>query len=358
MKKNASGYYEKRIDIGHHPETGKRIRKAIRAKSIAELDRKVFAFKQELKSKAPVPDEDITFSAYAERWFRTKATKSINTRNMYRLYLDRTLIPELGELYFTEINFNMLQDIINRSFSHPNTCYKLRLTLKQIYEAAADEGLPNTAFNFRRLVMPPKKKIVEKRALTDEEKEAIFKADLTDMERAYIYVLYYAGLRREEALALDRSSFDFVKKTVTVSKVVVYDRNRTVVCDDTAKNEYSLRTVPLPSPCIDVLKSYSESVDGYMFRSANSTLPLSRTAYQDFFDRIRKKLLSLAPSAKTLTAHIFRHNYATMLYYSNISIKQAAKLMGHGSTQMITEVYAHLDEKKERTAEKLEEVFK
>ena len=29
-----------------------------------------------------------------------------------------------------------------------------------------------------------------------------------------------------------------------------------------------------------------------------------------------------------LTAHIFRHNYATTLYYSDVSIKQAAKLMG------------------------------
>lgn len=56
-----------------------------------------------------------------------------------------------------------------------------------------------------------------------------------------------------------------------------------------------------------------------------------------------------------LTAHIFRHNYATMLYYSGISIKKAAALMGHSSTKMIMEVYSHLDEEKEQTLEKLDE---
>lgn len=45
-----------------------------------------------------------------------------------------------------------------------------------------------------------------------------------------------------------------------------------------------------------------------------------------------------------LTAHIFRHNYATMLYYSGISMKKAAQLMGHSDTKIIMEVYAHLDD--------------
>lgn len=30
-----------------------------------------------------------------------------------------------------------------------------------------------------------------------------------------------------------------------------------------------------------------------------------------------------------LTAHILRHNYCTMLYYSGISILKAVELMGH-----------------------------
>ena len=55
-----------------------------------------------------------------------------------------------------------------------------------------------------------------------------------------------------------------------------------------------------------------------------------------------------------LTAHIFRHNYCTMLYYSGISQKKAVELMGHSDIKMIMEVYAHLDEEKESVQEKLD----
>ena len=56
------------------------------------------------------------------------------------------------------------------------------------------------------------------------------------------------------------------------------------------------------------------------------------------------------------TAYTFRHNYATQLYYSNITIKQAAKYMGHCDTKMIMQVYAHLDEVKENAVQKINSV--
>lgn len=58
-----------------------------------------------------------------------------------------------------------------------------------------------------------------------------------------------------------------------------------------------------------------------------------------------------------LTAHIFRHNYCTMLYYSGISQKKAVDLMGHSDLKMIMEVYAHLDEQKEAVQEKLDKAI-
>lgn len=58
-----------------------------------------------------------------------------------------------------------------------------------------------------------------------------------------------------------------------------------------------------------------------------------------------KETLIGAEPITGLTAHIFRHNYCTMLYYSGISQKKAVELMGHSDIKMIMEVYAHLDEK-------------
>lgn len=75
-------------------------------------------------------------------------------------------------------------------------------------------------------------------------------------------------------------------------------------------------------------------------------------------EKLPIKIRSKNRPINSLTAHIFRHNYATMLYYSGISIKMAASLMGHANTKMIMEVYSHLDEKKEQTKEKVDQNIK
>ena len=55
--------------------------------------------------------------------------------------------------------------------------------------------------------------------------------------------------------------------------------------------------------------------------------------------------------------YIFRHNYATTLYYSDVSIKQAAKLMGYSNVNTILKIYAHLDSENEKLTEKINKIF-
>ena len=45
----------------------------------------------------------------------------------------------------------------------------------------------------------------------------------------------------------------------------------------------------------------------------------------------------------TFTPHIFRHTYATNLYYAKIDIKRTQYLMGHSSIEMTLKTYTHLD---------------
>ena len=54
-----------------------------------------------------------------------------------------------------------------------------------------------------------------------------------------------------------------------------------------------------------------------------------------------------------MTAYTFRHNYVTMLYYKNVSVKEAQRLAGHSNIKITLEIYSHLDGSLEGTAEKL-----
>ena len=47
---------------------------------------------------------------------------------------------------------------------------------------------------------------------------------------------------------------------------------------------------------------------------------------------------------------MFRHTYATNLYYAGIDIKTAQYLLGHASVQMTMDIYTHLDNSRISTA--------
>lgn len=90
---------------------------------------------------------------------------------------------------------------------------------------------------------------------------------------------------------------------------------------------------------------------------------MTHSGYNRFWECIISKMNAAAGGSEHvkaiyhLTAHVFRHNYCTMLYYSGISLKKAAQLMGHADMKMIMEVYAHLDEQKEMTRKKINDTI-
>jgi integrase len=59
-----------------------------------------------------------------------------------------------------------------------------------------------------------------------------------------------------------------------------------------------------------------------------------------------------------LTAHVFRHNYCTMLCYQipKISTKKIAQLMGD-TEKVVLDVYSHIVEEEEQITEALNSAF-
>lgn len=346
--------YEKKITLGRDAN-GRLVRRSIYANTKAELEKKAFAAKQEYLQENARPGNDFAFGAFARRWLATeKAHVAINTRAMYYNVIEKHLCPELGDLYFSEITQTDLQRILDDNFLKPETCVKIVLTLRQIYSSAVDAEIDiRKGVNIKKLIAPKKEKH-EKRALTASEKEALFAADLDERERVFVLMLYYCGLRREEALALDFSHIDFKRRLVNVRQALIFDGNAPKIAR--TKNAHSIRGVNIPAPFMPVLRAYAADKKGLLFPGANCG-PMSKSSFRRFWERIQRALTLETPDAETLTPHIFRHNYATMLYYSDISPKKAAELMGHADTTMINRIYAHLDEMKENAAEKLDRVF-
>ena len=353
-KKSGKNVYEKKITLGRDRD-GTPVRKSITGRTIAELNQKIEEAKQNWMLMHDI-DDSILFSTYAQRWLvNTKGILSLNTKRMYKETLDRHIIPEIGDLYFSEITLQDLQKIISDRADKYETCNKIKLTLRQIFEAAMEDDLVKK-INTKKLVLPPKPQ-KEKRPLTKAETEAVFKADLPDAQNIFLKLLYYTGIRREEALALEASDFDFDESSLRINKVIVFDEN-TPVLKPQAKTSAGNRKIPIPEVFKPDLKKYIDSHAKILFDQArNPGQYMSKSSYNKFWKSITAALGVVTPSAESLTAHMFRHNYATLLYYSDVSPKMAAKLLGHEGTQMIMEIYAHLDESRENTSEKLNTMF-
>lgn len=355
-KKRADNTYEKKITLGRDAD-GKLIRKSIYASSKKELEDKVFEIRQQYLLKSKTANSDMTFGTYAKAWYNTyKAVRSINTRAMYLNVIEKHLIPDVGDMYFSELtDMTIFQRLINKNKKHPETCKKIKITLVQIFDQAVRDKMVES-HTMRSLSLPPSAK-KEKRALTDAEKKYIVNHEWTDKQKAFLFLAYYTGARREEILALQCADLNLDTATVKYSKTIVYDNGNAVLIHGT-KAQASTRTVPIPTAAISFLKEYTTGMepDRILFPMASGKY-MSLSSYTKFWNGIKAEFVKADPLSEDITAHLLRHTYATTLYYSGISIKKAAQLMGHANTNMIMQVYAHLDEEREDPSGKLNAMF-
>lgn len=361
-KKRSDGLYETKVTIGYD-EDGKRIRKSLSAHSSSDLERKVLEYKQQLKSSNVVKDSDTLIKDYTNSWFETfKSNKETNTKAMYKNIIDKHIIPCLGELKISQLTKSDIQNIITERSEHPRTCQQIVLVLKQIIEEMKNDRCiaPLDADLLTKKLSIPKYKPNEKRALNKREIEAIVKADFSLRERAFIYSIFYFGLRREEALALMKSDFDFKNNKLTINRAVIFNGNNAEIKG--TKSFAGIRQLDIPAECVEFFKNYINDLNSlYLFCKLDGSL-ITKSSYDKMWRQILKKMNAavITDSEKQLgitpisiTAHYFRHNYCTLLYYSGLSLGKAVELMGHADYRMIMNIYKHLDEEKEKTAEKI-----
>lgn len=363
-RKRKDGRYATTIMAGYKPD-GKPNNIFISAKTEKELKNKIIETKMKIKSGEAVKESDMLLKDYTKSWMQTyKSSAGINTKAMYNNVVNHYIIPELGYFPINKIHRSDIQKLINDNQDHPRTCEIIKMTMVQILNSAVDDKLLQE--NVAKKIVLPKHHKSERRPLTDTEKEAIKKADLNYQERAFITFLFYFGLRRGEALALTKSDVNIKRKMLTVNKTVVFDVN-TPIIKIGAKSDAGNREIPIPESAQGFLTDFLNTVDTFYLFPGKNHDTLSKTQYVRMWNHIIKKMNDAVTtdnekkigtqSINGLTAHIFRHNYCTMLYYSGISQKKAVELMGHSDIKMIMEVYAHLDEQKESVQEKLDKAI-
>lgn len=242
--------------------------------------------------------------------------------------------------------------ILNNADGKKRTQEQIQMTFYQILRSAvADRLFPANVYKtIRDNTASVVYKAPEKRPLTSTEKRAVFAANFRPRDKIFVYLLYGCGMRREECIALTIFDFDLSAHEVSINRAHEFVNGKPRQKDTKSWNGY--RTLPLPDKIFPDIREYVESLRAagktYLFATQRGE-PATLSCYRRMWDRITIAMQNAADGPITgLTAHVFRHNYCTMLCYQipKISIKMIAQLLGD-TEKMVLEVYNHIVLEKE-----------
>lgn len=351
------GYFKTNVWTGEYKPDGTKKYKPIRSrKSSADLEKKKKEYEDAVRDRTMIRKSEITFIEYAREWERIyKSTKSYKTREMYDRIVEVHLIA-LDGVRLQDIGRIHLQMVLNNAAGKSRTCQQISLTFFQILRSALSDNLISQTvydtikWSAEKIQYKPD----EKRVLTETERKAVFAAQYKyEMDRVFVYLLYGCGVRREECLAFTVFDFDLSDQTASVRRAHEFIHGHPNQKDPKSWNGY--RTIPIPDIIFPAVREYIEALRShgktYLFTTQSGD-PATLSAYRRMWERIISAMQEVAEEPISgLTAHIFRHNFCTMLCYQipKISIKMIAQLLGD-TEKMVLEVYNHIVDQKEDAA--------
>lgn len=368
-KKRSDGRYRVSITTNILDESGKKKRIYVYGKSVAELERNKAAVLTDLEKGIYVFDRDMLFKDYKWKWLKLyKSGREDNTIAGYRNIL-KNHTSNLDDLKLIEIKKSDVQEGYNALSGHYDLQRRYAQTVDQILKAAIDDGLlyKNVAQSIEKDKMPRKKK----RALTMNERSHIETADFDDQEKLLAYLLLYTGMRRQEIIPLTRFDINFSSGKISITKAVKFIGEKAVLKE--TKTYSGEREVYILEPLRPLLESHIKHLKGTLLFPGRNNNYMTKTQYRCLFERMKRKLNTACGGThhwengrikfdidmcKGLGSHTFRHEYATMLYYSGIDMMEAVNMMGHANSQMILDVYAELRKKENESANKINDYIR
>lgn len=145
-------------------------------------------------------------------------------------------------------------------------------------------------------------------------------------------VLYWAGLRLGELLALTKKDIDFRRGIIRINKSYQRIDGEDVITEPKTPN--SVRNIQMPEFLAEELKDYIESI--YGIDDDDRIFPISKSYLHHEMERGCK-----AAGVKKIRIHDIRHSHVSLLIDMGFSAVAIANRVGHESID-ITYRYAHL----------------
>ena len=315
-----------------------------------------------------------TVAEYCEKWLLMQSVHvRTTTLTDYTSKVRRHIIAELGDKRMGEVSLDDIQLALVSVSKKSASVYKSVVILyKSIFRAAKESRIidnnPTIYLTTKGGGVPQK----DKAALTDEQVERLL--DAVEGLPTYVFVMLglYAGLRREEILALkwDSVYLDGNFPYLTVRRAWHTENNRPVILEE-LKTKAAERNIPLPTCLAECLKETKEnSTSEYVVPNRDGD-PLSYTQFKRLWQYVVTRTVKersyyryedgkrvkhtvtpvLGEKAAhngnvvysldfEVTPHQLRHTYITNLIHSSVDTKTVQYLAGHERSKITMDIYA------------------
>lgn len=348
-----------RICVGYNDD-GNPITTQIRGISELELADKVVrailrSERREEFLRGIVPEgepEGLGFKSYAEEWFRIYKAHRIkdSTAYGYQLIL-RRLSVKWEETPINRIEAKDVQEFLN-DWKHLAEKYlrEMLIVIKSIFESACRDGhIKENPATDKRIVIPSKKKTVRKALDLEELRDILLSLDKLElMDKRYMMLLLFTGMRRGEVLGLKWEDVDLKRNVFHVERSITYPRGQNNFLIGKPKTESGIRDVPISPELMKCLQPME--TEGYII---GGETPLTLSIHRRMSERINRTI-----NLHGATPHIFRHSYATLLNDAGATVKTIQAIIGHSDVQTTINRYVHSrDEKKQEAVRNVNEML-
>lgn len=322
MKKQKNGLYRTKVRIGYDSD-GRPIDKWISAKTKAEMEDKKRAVVAGFISGYS-PRAIPLFGKAVVDWFETYRRPFVSDSHvrLYRSLINNRLVPCLGNKKITAVTADDFQTILNgmEGMSQPAITLMLSIMREVIHKAIADGYIVRDIT--LGLVHPKFPRAKEKRVLTPEERALL---ESLAVDRPWLAILYYTGMRNGEMRALTWSDIDLKGRSISINKAL--DSRGKMTGGKTAN---ALRKVPISDQLAAILQRFAGMPNVLVTGDIWSSTKLSR----------RFEKLGLP---EDITPHCLRHNFITMCWEAGVDVVITSKIVGHSSPMITLGIYTHLE---------------
>ena len=260
-----------RISLGNYPAIDLKLARAMRHEVKTQLAQGIDPREERREAKKETQNKPLTFAEFAHQWqiFRLKklgrdqSTHRQSTARQIQRYMDKDILPALGEMPLADITRPEVIKVIRRIESRGALAIteKCRSWLNKLFRHALVEGLiPSNPASDLDIIALPKQPTKHNPFLKMDELPE-FLADLSDypgyeQARLGIKLLFLTGVRTGELRQAESSQFDLENALWRIPAEMVKQLKTSV---RTANSVVPPYVVPLPRQAVEIIQKLLET---------------------------------------------------------------------------------------------------